>query len=268
MQHLEYMQGVADEDVRELRRKEATYKGSWKKRGGVGTFMMMARKWDRLEPMAKERAYDVFAEPGDGSDGTLIAEIRDLRRYLILVEAELQARGLCQGVRVRTVSGPYTEHTRTVVGHYSEPTDERAFKEVSKPGTPEDGGQHASLWPWIVTVNMKVTRSDVGAVPGYFDVWYRRLSVERWVLEPFVDESASIPDELRSIYKSYPQGWVIDLSQCPPEIRVHFPVLQEEVNNFELSQLPSWQRTLYDWHSDADKYIVRHREWCELEEAA
>ena len=85
MRHLEFMKGVADEDVSELRRKEATYKGSWKKRGGVGTFMMLARKWDRLEQMAKERDWDVLDRPGDGSDGTMIAEIRDLRRYLLLV---------------------------------------------------------------------------------------------------------------------------------------------------------------------------------------
>lgn len=45
---------------------------------------------------------DVFAKvtqeeilsAGNGPDGSVIAEIRDLRRYLILIEAELMARGV------------------------------------------------------------------------------------------------------------------------------------------------------------------------------
>jgi hypothetical protein len=43
-------------------------------------------------------AEDVFAkiasEPPTGEDGTVLAEIRDLRRYLLLVEAEMMARGV------------------------------------------------------------------------------------------------------------------------------------------------------------------------------
>jgi len=92
MKYLDRLPYVASLDVEELKRKEATYKGSWKKRGGIGAFMMLARKWDRLESMCREKEWDIFkacAGPLDGGDGTAIAEIRDLRRYLLLVEAEL-----------------------------------------------------------------------------------------------------------------------------------------------------------------------------------
>jgi glycerol-3-phosphate cytidylyltransferase-like family protein len=51
----------------------------------------MARKWDRLEEMVKKHDWNIFAagEDTSGNDGTLLAEIRDLRRYLLLIEAEI-----------------------------------------------------------------------------------------------------------------------------------------------------------------------------------
>lgn len=110
----DHLRNVSEEDYQELLHKEKTYKGSWKKRGGVGAFMMLARKWDRIESIAeaglghsadqrlsKETVsqYDILSilqyETSWGSagmDGTLLAEIRDLRRYLLLVEAELEFR--------------------------------------------------------------------------------------------------------------------------------------------------------------------------------
>lgn len=103
MKHMDYLEDVAARDVEELRRKEQTYRGSWKRRGGVGAFMMMARKWDRLEVMMTDDApgigghYDIFARivvDASGRDGTVLAEIRDLRCYLLLVEAEMTARGV------------------------------------------------------------------------------------------------------------------------------------------------------------------------------
>ena len=40
---------LANEDIAVLKEKEKTYGESWKLRGGVGAFMMLARKWDRIE---------------------------------------------------------------------------------------------------------------------------------------------------------------------------------------------------------------------------
>jgi hypothetical protein len=94
--HMDYLDTISAQDVATLREKERTYGGSWKKRGGVGAFMMLARKMDRLENIAAAANYDIFAvirgEGLDGADGTLIAEIRDLRCYLMLVEAEMAAQ--------------------------------------------------------------------------------------------------------------------------------------------------------------------------------
>lgn len=94
--HMDYLDEIAAQDVATLREKERTYGGSWKKRGGVGAFMMLARKMDRLENIAAAAGYDIFevmSKQGlGGADGELLAEIRDLRGYLLLVEAEMFSR--------------------------------------------------------------------------------------------------------------------------------------------------------------------------------
>lgn len=95
MSHMQHLNKVAEEDVQCLEEKEKTYQGSWKKRGGVGAFMMLARKWDRLEVICQLANYDIFwaiARDTSGKDGSLLAEVRDLRRYLLLIEAEIEAR--------------------------------------------------------------------------------------------------------------------------------------------------------------------------------
>lgn len=105
MSYIDHLEAVAAEDVAGLKRAEQSYGDSWKRRGGVGAFMMLARKWDRLENRVRKslmpedseycvHPYDIFAhivadERGEG----LIDDVRDLRRYLMLVEAEMRARG-------------------------------------------------------------------------------------------------------------------------------------------------------------------------------
>ena len=82
---------VADKDVEVLIDKDREYGGSWKKRGGVGAFMMLARKWDRIEQrMQNENInYDIFKalDIEDRQEG-ILDDIQDLRRYLLLVEGE------------------------------------------------------------------------------------------------------------------------------------------------------------------------------------
>lgn len=81
---------IARCDCGELVEKGRHYGDSWKRRGGVGAFMMLARKWDRLEEAVKKNTWDIFtAHKIDGRSEGILDDIRDLRRYLLLVEDEL-----------------------------------------------------------------------------------------------------------------------------------------------------------------------------------
>ena len=82
---------LTEEDIECLVKAERSYGDSWKKRGGVGAFMMLARKWDRLEKQVWNYGWDIFEaiQDDDRPEGVL-DDIRDLRRYLLLVEEEME----------------------------------------------------------------------------------------------------------------------------------------------------------------------------------
>jgi len=85
---------LSHQDAEQLHVAEQSYGDSWRKRGGVGAFMMLARKWDRLEKQVEEHGYDVFkAIESDIRPEGIIDDIRDLRRYLLLVDAHIQTKG-------------------------------------------------------------------------------------------------------------------------------------------------------------------------------
>lgn len=84
---------LSKQDVLGLHKAERSYGDSWKQRGGVGAFMMLARKWDRIENQVKDFKWDVFeAVQDDAREEGILDDIKDLRRYLFLVEAEMRLR--------------------------------------------------------------------------------------------------------------------------------------------------------------------------------
>lgn len=94
-EYLKHLRAVSGSDIAGLLKAEQSYGSSWKNRGGTGAFMMLARKWDRLEKQVQRQGFDIFvaAELDERAEG-VIDDIRDLRRYLLLVESELVARGV------------------------------------------------------------------------------------------------------------------------------------------------------------------------------
>jgi hypothetical protein len=91
---LDFLQDTAMEDAVGLERAFQAYGPSWKSRGGIGAFMMLARKWDRLENRLKKCGWDIFRAIVEDTRGEgVIDDVRDLRRYLLLVESEMRARG-------------------------------------------------------------------------------------------------------------------------------------------------------------------------------
>jgi hypothetical protein len=95
--HLGQLPTLLDTDMQSLFKAAKNYGDSWKRRGGVGAYMMLARKWDRLDKRVFFEEYDVFrAVQHDTRREGAIDDIRDLRRYLALVECECLERGLVE----------------------------------------------------------------------------------------------------------------------------------------------------------------------------
>lgn len=138
---------------------------------------------------------------------------------------------------------------------YHDTVECRPNKEPMVPRTPDDGGQHASVTPWVVSGH-----------PGWFaehgvsaelaeKFWIRRAPGVA-VLEPFV-QSETIPRVLRACYNLRGDGnWTLNVRQCPPDVRDYFPNLMLEKNMKEWEELPEWQRVLYEWIEEANKYAL------------
>lgn len=98
MSYMDRLADIAQRDVEVLRQKDAEYGSSWKKRGGAGSYFMVARKFDRLENAVKILQYDIFeAIRHDPREEGVLDDIRDLRRYLLLIEAEVLERAKPSG---------------------------------------------------------------------------------------------------------------------------------------------------------------------------
>lgn len=84
---------LAKQDVEALEKADESYGDSWKKRGGIGAYMVSIRKIDRIENQVEKFNYDIFKAgikeiEGNIQDG-ILDDIRDYRRYLFLIEAEI-----------------------------------------------------------------------------------------------------------------------------------------------------------------------------------
>jgi hypothetical protein len=79
---------LAVNDAEVVIEKDKQYGASWCKRGGSGAYHVFIRKFDRLEEWVKKFGYDIFkAISEDNRPEGVIDDIRDIRGYLLLVEA-------------------------------------------------------------------------------------------------------------------------------------------------------------------------------------
>lgn len=237
MDHMNHIEAVAAADVAALREKEKTYQGSWKRRGGVGAFMMLARKWDRLESMlqrwhpnnpgqdgreVQDPPYDVFAHvagsPG-GEDGTPLAEIRDLRRYLTLVEAEMISRGC---VKIPERRKPTVQELEEIL---KQNDDESVL--VRREGSTERRVPRLS----------EERLEDGGAA---YDPSAHFLS---WFCSPGMREKT--------------QSVLVDRRRVPQEKWEHLPRLAVELNSHEFrTTLRPEYRGLYEWRESESKHVM------------
>lgn len=73
-----------ESNVNFLRSKNESYGGSWKRRGGVGAFMMLARKWDRIETLSGQDG-DRLRKAITADTAGIIDDFVDLYNYCLLV---------------------------------------------------------------------------------------------------------------------------------------------------------------------------------------
>lgn len=78
---------VWENDIIILREKAIWYGDSWVKRGGVGAFFSMVRKYDRAENIVKSKGikyYNWYHYSSEGNE-SMEETLDDLRRYLFLI---------------------------------------------------------------------------------------------------------------------------------------------------------------------------------------
>lgn len=94
----ELWKSIGAKDAEILLEKEQNYGRSWVQRGGQGAFFVTARKWDRIETQVAKFGYDIFKViANDGRSETILEDLRDLRRYITLIEAEMLDRAKPSG---------------------------------------------------------------------------------------------------------------------------------------------------------------------------
>lgn len=76
-----------EDDLEQIRRKDADYGRSWLKRGPSGAFHAAARKPDRIEHQLAKHGDLLIAVTVDTREEGILDDIGDLRRYMLLWEA-------------------------------------------------------------------------------------------------------------------------------------------------------------------------------------
>jgi len=135
----EQIESLGNVDAVKLETAERSYGHSWKARGGVGAFMMLARKWDRIQNQSQKFNYDIFKTIlSDPSEKGILDDIGDLRRYLFLVENEIRAeiKGLPQEEVKRSEQGNGKSLGNSPTGTTLEGTQESVAEEDFPNGNP------------------------------------------------------------------------------------------------------------------------------------
>jgi len=258
LQYHRHMDAIVREDVKYLRTKDTQYNASWKKRSGPGAFFTIARPWDRLENISRMSGYDIFSIIEDeglhGPDGSLIACVRDMRRYLLLVEAEMTERLIQRNA-----------------------DSEKEFTHAPKrypPGTPENGGHHEKQFGSGDNgggVGMATAGCDpnLGGRGGGGGVSPHGIEISRVVIgetraPQYLYSADGVQDEEDKLkgfsYMQMKLGsttyWILDRTKLNVDERENLPQLQTEMNHKEYELSPLWYRPLYVWLPSANKWVI------------
>jgi hypothetical protein len=137
---------IADADLNYIKNKDVQYDASWKKRGGTGAWFTIVRPMDRLVNFIEHRSenrYDLFAaiysEGLAGLDGSVLACVRDLRRYLLLVEAEMTERLETKPVQEGLLGMDFAEMEKRMASWVNNVTEDDSMEDLYAKAAAEAG---------------------------------------------------------------------------------------------------------------------------------
>ena len=200
MSYIQLLDTIAKQDVAVLEAKDKEYGSSWCRRGGVGAFMMAARKWDRLENQVKSHLWDVFhAIATDQRAEGILDDIRDLRRYLLLIDAYMVAQGDAGTV----MATARTEEEAKMQGMGQVPTEmlpERVQSETKGLRVPMEPTEE-------VIIPNRMTAQHLSSVALAKQCWEEQNQLYAWALSNCPSMHAFIEDlnglELNSLWQTY-----------------------------------------------------------------
>lgn len=216
-------------------------------------------------------AEDIFlkiVEKPDGSDGTVLAALRDLRRYAMLVEAEMSAEGVTMeetyvvsappaaadaGSITVTVAGQKFVHERRVPRFDGEDPPNISYEQAANSvAIAVEEVKRSVDAPWQLT---SAPRYALG------DKFYDKLTAGLYRLSPFV-EATLLPAALTTCYSiasvegvAHSGVWVLRLDRAPEGVQNWYQRVTRELNAHEYELCRN--KYLYQWVND--KYQLKEK---------
>lgn len=183
-----------------------------------------------------ENVFAKIRERPNGADGTVLAVMRDLRRYCMLVEAEMMARGVVKIGQVERRGGSTT----------------------------------LNLLPWLVTSQYV---RDNRVREWLYDEWHpERRALTPAMTEPqhfeltmIATDTTALPETQRfysqvmSLYERVGNWWILRIDDAPSSARDAWSYFAYEQNHREWTDLEPWAKSLYDWINSDNKYRMKRQ---------
>lgn len=195
-----------------------------------------------------EDIFALIAAAPDGGDGTVLAEVRDLRHYLLLVEAEMCARGVF-GAQPNAPHPVQEEPAASVMKRemrvHEQNEQLNVVRSVSVPL--EDSNKHAE----------RITRDGMLRVG---DRWTEWLPADE-----FLENRRYFSEEVRDMYVRVDDCFVLDRRRFPAEERKErFLALPMTVSGkTDRDRLPVWARAMYEPRVGVDNELQLSAPWRE-----
>lgn len=186
-----------------------------------------------------EDIFEKIEEHPLGEDGTVLACIRDLRCYLILIEAEMMARGVVEASNNRSQAKELFHKKLSQLF-----SDEF---EISK----HIGETTRGSYPWVISL------VEFDMTPLHTQAFYFQRG-EFCYLESCLEgfDESDVTEDFREYYVEHQgnQYLRLELLSDKPEIRARYPHFSLEKNEIEYRELPSQWKPLYAWDGGTMKW--------------